>query len=237
MLRTLATFIALMSGVIQVAAEDFPSYPDHLTSQIQEEALDGGLGAADTQPRILLGLALELIKVFEAWVPVAYNDASVFCTIGYGHLIGKKPCTAVLSEIALFDPPLTEAEGSVQLEKDTALARVAVQRLVKESLNDEQFGALTSFVFNVGSANFESSTMLRYLNNNEFDGAAKQFARWTKSKGKVLNGLVARRNCETQLFLGNAVSDAIGKFNREICDSSGAAPPSEELIDIDVGEN
>jgi lysozyme len=233
--------VAIVSTVVlafcPATAQTFPSLPDHLTSLIQEEKLgDEGLGIAEIKARLLLPLALDLIKDFEKWVPNAYDDASMFCTIGYGHLIAKKSCASSMAELEQFTPPLSVSAGSNLLDKDTTIARIAVKNLVTEPLNDEQFGALTSFVFNVGSKNFANSTMLKYLNNGEYPGAAKQFARWISSKGKPLDGLITRRACEASLFTGKLAYGVDNKFHRDDCETLGAVPPTESLIDIETGE-
>ena len=230
--------IAVVSYCSAASAQDFPTYNDHITSGIQEEALDNNaLGAAENSTaRSLARLALELIKDYEAWIPNAYNDASNYCTVGYGHLVDKWPCDRVRVKLARFDLPLSPAAGLKLLDTDTGIARATVQRLVTVDLNDEQFGALSSFVFNVGASNFESSSLLKFVNNGEFDGAALQFGRWVKSKGVVLNGLINRRSCEAALFRGTLSLRSDGRFYRDDCAALGAAPEDENLIDIDAGE-
>jgi lysozyme len=227
----------LVLASTSASAEDFRSDPTHITSLSQVEALENGsLGAAEVGVRVLMALALDLIKDFEGWVPRPYNDASAYCTIGYGHLIARKPCARSPQELEQFAPPLSEADGLALLNKDTAIARSAVQRLVTQPLTDEQFGALTSFIFNVGIANFETSSLRRYINNGEDDQAAPQFARWIMSGGKIIDGLIIRRACEAGLFQGVLVYEADHKFHRDDCGALGAAPEASALIDIAVGE-
>jgi len=218
--------------------QTFPTDLTHLTSIAQEEVLDGtSLGAAPSGPaRLLMPLALDLIEEFEMWVPHAYNDASIYCTIGYGHLIAKKPCSASAVELIAFKQPLDKGVGLDLLDKDTAVARLAIQSLVHVPLSDEQFGALTSFVFNVGGQHFATSTMRQYISNSEFDGAVKEFPRWIKSNGHIFEGLITRRTCEALLFSGKLTYGPDHKFHREDCAPLGAAPSAESLIDIDVGE-
>lgn len=219
------------------AGQSFPVDDTHVTSQAQVEVLDGGgLGAAGATPRRLPTLALDVIKDFEAWRPRAYNDASRYCTIGYGHLIAKQPCEAIPDELLAYAQPLTVPVGTALLDKDTAIARQAVQQLVRQPLSDQQFGALTSFVFNVGAEKFAGSTMLKYLNNAEYEGAARQFPLWIRSKGVVLDGLITRRVCEAALFEGKLIYGKDGRFHRDECGGAGAAPSGSKLIDIDIGE-
>jgi len=199
------------------------------------EDLTGTLGVAPpTGARPLSLITISLLKDFEGWAPAAYDDPSGFCTIGYGHLISLKRCAEI--SLDAFAKNLSEAEGENLLEKDTCTARVHVQQLVKVELTDSEFGALSSFVFNIGKENFATSTLLSLLNANERQAAAAEFRRWVKSKGQVYSGLVDRRSCEATLFLGQLTLDKQGRFNRQQCKSLGAAPPDGTLIDIEVGE-
>jgi lysozyme len=69
-------------------------------------------------------------------------------------------------------------------------------------LRQNQFDALVSFSYNVGLPAFRSSTLLKKLNRDDYDGAAIEFHKWVKSGGKVLKGLVRRRASEALLFQG-----------------------------------
>ena len=88
--------VAFIVSVADCAiAQEFPSDPSHITSRLQEEGLEGqqSLGAAPSgNAPLLMALALDVIKDFEQWRRYAYNDASNYCTIGYGHLIAKRSC-------------------------------------------------------------------------------------------------------------------------------------------------
>ncbi len=84
---------------------------------------------------------------------------------------------------------------------DLTEAQSAVRRLVKVPINQNQFDALTSFTFNVGSGNFQSSTLRRLLNEGDYTGASNEFWKWRRSNGKIAGGLVRRRADEKALFL------------------------------------
>ena len=86
-------------------------------------------------------------------------------------------------------------------EEDTNWAVNAVNNLVKVGLNQNQFDALVSLVFNIGETNFRNSTLLRKLNAGDYEGAADEFPRWKYQNKKVLRGLVRRRAEEMELFL------------------------------------
>jgi lysozyme len=86
------------------------------------------------------------------------------------------------------------------LRRDVASAEATVKRDVRVELNQEEYDALVDLVFNIGSGNFETSTLLRKLNAGDTDGAIAEFAKWNKAGGVVLAGLVKRREAERVLF-------------------------------------
>lgn len=135
-----------------------------------------------------------LIQQSEGYYSKSYLCPAGKWTIGWGHTRGVKPGDVCSKELAL-----------IYLQEDLQEAANAVNRLVKVPLNQNQFDALCSLVFNIGSEQFEDSTLLRKLNKKDYLGSAKEFPRWNKGrvKGKlvVLNGLVTRRKAEQNLFL------------------------------------
>lgn len=134
---------------------------------------------------------LEYIRQFESFEPEVYKDVAGKDTIGFGHLI--KP-----GEV--FDTPITREEGERIFKRDVGVAERAVNDLVKVPLNQNQFDALTSFVYNVGRGNFATSTMLAKLNQGDYDGAASEFPRWKYAGGKEYRGLLNRRLAEQATF-------------------------------------
>ena len=143
--------------------------------------------------------ALALICEFEGFVPRWYPDPAhgwKVPTIGYGH-------TDSAGHPRYADDPnltLTKADGKIILARDLAQYEAAVNRLVKVPLNENQFGALVSFTYNLGSGNLQSSTLLRKLNAGDYAGAGAEFGKWVEAGGKTLNGLVRRRAAERALF-------------------------------------
>ena len=111
-------------------------------------------------------------------------------TIGYGHT-----GTAYEGQV------ITKAEAERLLRQDLAWVRRAIARYVTVPLSQEQYDALASFIFNVGEGAFASSTLLRKLNAYDYAGAANEFPRWNKQKGKALLGLTRRRLAEQKLFM------------------------------------
>ena len=76
-----------------------------------------------------------------------------------------------------------------------------VKMLVTVPLTSNQLAALVSFTYNLGYNSLQTSTLRKMLNNRDYTGASEQFLRWNKSDGKVLRGLVLRREAERELFL------------------------------------
>jgi lysozyme len=133
---------------------------------------------------------LAITKAHEGCKLKAYLDTGGVWTIGYGHTRGVKP-----------GDTCTQAQADAWLLEDMAVAQFDVNDRVKVTLNQNQFDALASFVFNIGGDQFRTSTLLRKLNEGDYAGAAEQFPRWIHDNGKVINGLVARRADEKALFL------------------------------------
>ena len=138
---------------------------------------------------------LELLKSFEGCELTAYQDSVGVWTIGYGWTqpVNGKPVSKGMTITQEIADSLLRS-GVVQYEKGvTGLAKVAV--------NQNQFDALVDFAYNLGVKALEGSTLLKKLNAGDFTGAAAEFPKWNKAGGKVLPGLVKRREAERTLFL------------------------------------
>lgn len=148
---------------------------------------------------------LELIKSFEGLMVNAYKDAVGVWTIGYGHT------AAAGLPYPKAGMKITVKEAEDLLLKDLNSYEQAVRQAVKVDLNDNQYGALVSFTYNLGAGNLRSSTLLKKVNNKDFSGAALEFAKWNKAGGKVLAGLTRRRSAEAALFrkAGNGTSGVV----------------------------
>lgn len=140
---------------------------------------------------------IALIKGFEGCRLTAYPDPGTGgapWTIGYGWTLpvdGKPVRPGMTIDQATADRLLKA--GLVSYESD-------VLKLVKVKLTQNQFDALVSFAYNVGSRALSTSTLLKKLNAGDIKGAADEFLRWNKAGGKVLNGLTRRREAERALF-------------------------------------
>ncbi|EPH0070380.1 lysozyme, partial [Acinetobacter baumannii] len=95
----------------------------------------------------------------------------------------------------------TEQQAETYLKNDLTKFEVVINKLVKVSLTQNQFDALASFTYNLGETNLANSTLLKKLNKGDYQGAADQFLVWNKAGGKVMKGLVRRREAERALFL------------------------------------
>jgi len=96
---------------------------------------------------------------------------------------------------------ITIAQAEKLFDKDTDRFEAAVERLAPVA-NDNQFAALVSFAYNVGEGEggLETSTLLKLHNAGDYEGAAKEFARWKYSGGRVMKGLIRRRAEEAELY-------------------------------------
>lgn len=138
---------------------------------------------------------VKLVKGSEGLRLQAYQDQVGKWTIGWGHLI-KLP----LEEYLLTNPISRDTAERI-LRLDLTDCEIAVNFLVKVPLNQNQFDALCDFVFNLGTGALERSTLLKKLNAGDYIGASEEFPKWCKAGGKVLRGLVWRRETERFLFL------------------------------------
>lgn len=132
---------------------------------------------------------IDFIKKHEGLRLTSYKDVGGKPTVGYGHTgsgVGKGK--------------ISKAEAEKLLRKNVTDAESAVNELVKVPLEQNQFDALVSFVFNLGASRFKGSTLLKKLNAGDYEGAAEEFKRWNKVKGETVRGLTARRKAEANLF-------------------------------------
>jgi lysozyme len=140
----------------------------------------------------------EFIAEFEGFRADLYEDSAGHCTIGFGHQVHQGKCDG--SEPKEFRDGITKKRGLDLLRKDAGTAGDEINRSVEVPLNQTQFDALVSFVFNVGTGAFRDSTLLKRLNDRRYDDVPKQLNRWVFSGGEKLESLVRRRRAEGRLF-------------------------------------
>ncbi|MDC4348885.1 lysozyme [Acinetobacter baumannii] len=138
---------------------------------------------------------LNLIKGFEGKRLTSYDDGVGVWTIGYGTI--KYPNGVRVKK----GDTCTERQAETYLKNDLNRFEVAINKLVKVPLSQNQFDALASFTYNLGETSLANSTLLKKLNKGDYQGAADQFLVWNKAGGKVMKGLVRRREAERALFL------------------------------------
>lgn len=122
----------------------------------------------------------------------AYQDVAGIWTIGYGHT------TAAGAPSVKFGMRITDAEAEEILKRDLAKFEERVSRLVKVPITDNQFAVLVSFDFNTGA--LHKSTLLKKLNNRDYEAVPVELMKWVNAGGKKVPGLVNRRAAEAGLW-------------------------------------
>ena len=139
---------------------------------------------------------LEIIKSYEGLKLKPYLCPAKVPTVGYGSTFyenGKK--------VKITDPSITEQRAIELLQHSLKSFEQYVDSYCRDDINQNQFDALVSFCYNLGPANLKSSTLLKKANVNPNDETIRdEFMKWTRSSGKILKGLVARRQAESDLY-------------------------------------
>jgi len=162
-----------------------------------------------------------LIKKWEGLKLKAYKPTpNDVWTIGWGHTKGVYQGMEINREMAQH-----------YFEEDVKWAVDAVNREVKVGLNQNQFDALVSFVFNIGETNFKKSTLLKKLNAGDYNGAANEFPKWKYQNKVVLRGLVRRRAEEMEVFLNPVDGQPSRNFLAEN-DTNGILKPLNQSKEI-----
>jgi len=133
---------------------------------------------------------LAIIKRFEGFSPVVYICPAGYPTIGYGHVVRAGESFTALSE----------EEAERLLQRDVAEAERSVLRLIQVPLEDHQFDALVSFTFNLGGGALQRSTLRQKVNREEHGDVPDEFRKWIYAGGRILRGLVRRREAEAHLY-------------------------------------
>jgi lysozyme len=138
---------------------------------------------------------MPIIRKYEGLRLRAYICPSGLATIGYGATFYENGSRVQMGEV------ITIERADKLLHMQVKLFADEVKRVVKSEINENQLGALTSFCFNVGGAAFGKSTLAKKVNKNPKDPTIRdEFMRWTRGGGKVLPGLVKRREEEANLY-------------------------------------
>jgi len=149
---------------------------------------------------------LQLLKQWEGFKLQLYKDSAGLPTIGVGHLLKKDELASgriIISGVPVeFVDGLGEEQVTSLLQQDLQPAEDTVNSGVKVVLDQNQFDALVSFTFNSGAQAFAESTLLKLLNQGSYDAVPDQLRRWVRAGGKIVQGLVNRRENEIKLWLG-----------------------------------
>lgn len=134
---------------------------------------------------------LNLIKVSEGCRLTSYKDGGGILTIGYGHT----------GPDVLENQTITQEQADIFLQNNISQFEDGVTKLVKVSINENQFSALVSFAYNLGLGALKRSHLLQRVNESKFLEAGNEFLKWDIDGGKVVKGLTRRRRAEVKLFL------------------------------------
>ena len=138
-------------------------------------------------------VGLNLIKQFEGFSSTIYKCPAGIDTIGYGHVVKQH-------EYKLFEKGVDKPTAKSLLKQDVQVAELAVSRLISVPLNQNQFDALVSFTFNLGSGALQRSTLRRKLNQYQYQNVPSELSRWIWVKTRKSQGLINRRNREAAIF-------------------------------------
>ena len=137
-----------------------------------------------------------------------YRCPALLWTVGVGHVIDPAHTKVKYEDRKSLPIPdgwnrqLTMAEVDALLAQDLERFERGVARLCPAAINSQGiFDALVSFSFNVGLGNLQRSGLRMKTNRGEYETAAEEFMKWTKAGGRVLPGLVKRRNDERAMYL------------------------------------
>ena len=152
------------------------------------------LGIAIDQMVVSL-FGIDLICGFEGLRLKAYDDGVGVWTIGFGTTVYPHGIRVKKGDTC------TEAQAKAYMAYDLKKFESAVNNVVTVPLNQNQFDALVSLAYNIGTSAFSKSTLVKKLNADDSRGAAEQFDVWVNAGGKRMQGLVNRRAKENEVFL------------------------------------
>jgi lysozyme len=154
-----------------------------------------------------------LLKKFEGCKLKAYRCPAGVCTIGYGH-------TSAAGAPAVTDGMVvTQQQCDDILRRDLVKYETAVYNMVEQPLTQHQFDVLVDFAYNAGVGNLKSSTLLKKVNAGQFDAVPAELMKWTKGGGKVLAGLVRRRQAESSWWLSHEMVPMTAAAAAEVADA------------------
>ena len=138
---------------------------------------------------------LAIIKHFEGYSSTVYADPIGIPTIGFGSIWDKDG-----DRLTMDHGPITEVEAEFLLVRELKHVESAIAKLIGVELTENQFSAIGSLTYNIGSGRLKSSTLRAKLNRGDYSGASAEFPKWRRAGGRILKGLVRRRKAERELF-------------------------------------
>ncbi|GAA0546729.1 lysozyme [Rhizomicrobium palustre] len=145
-------------------------------------------------------LTLPLIKQFEGFRTAPYKDSAGIPTIGYGTILypnGKS--------VTMADAAITESQATGFLAAQMALKSKIIAPMLQKTATLHQAAAMLSLAYNIGTAGFQTSSVLKKFNLGDIPGAADAFLLWDKAtvdgQHVVIAGLHNRRVAERTIFL------------------------------------
>lgn len=141
-------------------------------------------------------IAGELIKRFEGFRSRPYLCPAGVATIGYGATYYRDR-----TRVTLLDPPISRGSAYALLVwmVETHYMPDAI-KLCPGANTQERVAALTDFTYNLGASRLSSSTLRRKINAYDFEAAKTELRKWVKGGGRILPGLVLRREAEVALL-------------------------------------
>jgi lysozyme len=164
-------------------------------TQAQVDELNNVVDKLAPSGKTISDVGVDLISGFEDTRFKAYDDGVGVWTIGTGTTVYPNGVRVKQGDTCTLD------QAKAYFKHDLAKFEKAVNSSVIVPLTQNQFDALVSLTYNIGAGAFKGSTLLKLLNKGDYQGAADQFPAWKKAGGKVLPGLVRRREAERALFL------------------------------------
>lgn len=178
-----------------------------LTRMLGDDSDSAATGGA----RSVSAAGVNFIKQFEGFEKRPKEDPAGHCSVGYGTLLHHGACDGRASEAPYADGISTN-QATQLLAQEAARVAPVITRVALTALNQNQFDALTSFVYNVGTGAFQQSTLARLLAKGDYGGVPDEIRKWTKARvnGRLVDlpGLIKRRGAEAQLWQQAAAAQA-----------------------------
>ena len=159
----------------------------------------------------------DLMHKYEGFRSRPYLCPAHIWTIGYGHVLYQEQIRLPVVRVEGKETPMIRKEMPLKPEDNRVWAKEEINELFRTDVatfergvlrlvpgvvgRQGSFDALVSISFNFGLGNLQRSTIRMRANRGDWEGAAEAFRVWTKGGGKVLPGLVKRREAEIALFL------------------------------------